>query len=177
LKDQAQIREQNEQLVRRYFQEVVDGRSDSTLAAIFHVNCRIVRADRKTAIEGLPALRRFVRMSIKAVPGIHTTIHSVICDDLGQVATHVQHTVRFGRFVITPVGLCFAKNRTATWEAMAFFRICDDKIIEEHVIRDEVTILRQLGMLSLGRSGALGRMQRAVSQIFARDRGKAKTND
>ena len=177
MKDQAQIREQNEQLVRRYFQEVVDGRSDSTLAAIFHVNCRIVRADRKTAIEGLPALRRFVRMSIKAVPGIHTTIHSVICDDLGQVATHVQHTVRFGRFVITPVGLCFAKNRTATWEAMAFFRICDDKIIEEHVIRDEVTILRQLGMLSLGRSGALGRMQRAVSQIFARDRGKAKTND
>lgn len=144
------IRERNEQLIRRYFKEIIDGRSISSLEEIFHPECRIIRADRTKPLIGLNALRRFVRLSISAVPSVKTTLNSVICNDRNEVAVHVSHTARFGHLLMTPVGFCRAKDKSATWQAMALFKIKDDKIIEEMVIRDELSILKQIGMLKHG---------------------------
>lgn len=143
-------------VVRRYFSEIVDGRSTDTLDELFQANCKIYRADRKQPILGIGELRRFVEMSLKTVPRIKTEILSLGVLENRDVFVHVRHRVEFGGFLSTPLGLCWAKGRSATWEAMAYFVVSDGRIAQERVIRDEIAILRQLRMVSyaLARSGA-----------------------
>lgn len=146
----------DEAIVRRYFREVVDGRRSEALSELFAPDCRIVRADRGSAIEGIAALERFVRMSVRAVPEIRTTFRQVVADGAGSVAVAVEHEVRFGPLVATPLGLCLARGRRVSWSAMAFFRIEEGRIVEERVVRDEIGILAQLGMLKRPMPARLG---------------------
>jgi hypothetical protein len=166
-----------ESIVGRYFAEVVDGRSESSIDELFAIDCRIIRADRRTPIVGREALHRFVRLSISAVPEIHTTVLSVITNGAGDVAALVRHEVRFGPLLLTPLGPCLSAGRSATWEAIALFRIVDGLIAEERVIRDEITILRQLGLLPAARRRALRAtlsqwLRRAFAGIPRRNRAE-----
>lgn len=157
-----------EHVVRRYFAEIVDGRSEVAIDELFAPDCRILRADRSRPIEGRQALRRFVRMSIQAVPEIRTEIISMIGDDSGNVACVLEHEARFGALLLTPVGLAFAKGRKAVWQAMAFFRVVEGRIVEERVIRDEIAILRQIGLVSRLRRAALWRVARKLIRLAGR---------
>lgn len=151
-----------EQVVRRYFAEIVDGRTDATLDELFAPDCCVRRADRMRAIEGRDALRHFIRMSIRAVPEIRTEILSMIGDGAGNIACLVEHEARFGPLVLTPAGPAFTRNRKAVWQAMAFFRVVDGQIVEERVIRDEIAILRQLGLVARVRRAAMWRIVRSL---------------
>ena len=157
-----------EELVRRYFAEVVDGRSVATICELFAEDCRIFRADRATPIVGREQLCRFVRASIRAVPYIRTEIVSLVSQG-DEIAARIAHEVRFGPVVITPLGPCVGTGAEASWQAMAFFRIADGRIVEERVIRDEMAILRQLGLLPAARRRAamstLRRLTRAVVPV------------
>jgi hypothetical protein len=71
-----------------------------------------------------------------------------------EVAAVIAHDVRFGPVVLTPLGPCLAAGARASWQAMAFFRIAQGRIVEERVIRDEMAIIRQLGLLPTARRRA-----------------------
>lgn len=137
----------NEALVRRYFAEVVDGRSYHSLESLFTHDCQIIRADRNSPIIGIAKLRAFVRASIRAVPEIRTKFLEVVDDGAGRVVVCVSHEARFGPIVITPIGLAFSGGKRARWQAFALFVIRDGLIFSERVIRDEVAILRDIGMI------------------------------
>jgi ketosteroid isomerase-like protein len=141
----------NEALVRRYFAEVVDGRSDATLETLFTPDCQILRADRKLPIIGIAKVRSFVRASVVAVPEIRTKFLNVIDNGTDQIVVHVAHEAQFGPVVVTPVGVVFPRGKKAQWEAFASFSFRDGLISQERVIRDEVAILRCLGLIGARR--------------------------
>lgn len=153
-------RSPEEGLVRRYFSEVVDERNAAAVPKLFAPDCRIVRADRTRPLIGVEALQRFVQLSIRAVPEISTHIEAVVDDRAGNLALVVTHKARFGPVVITPLGIATPYRRTAEWRAMALFRIRDGRIVEEQVIRDEIAILRDLGLVGRHSSPIIATLMR-----------------
>ncbi|MEQ1503479.1 MAG: nuclear transport factor 2 family protein [Myxococcota bacterium] len=133
------------ELVRRYFSEIVDGRSDD-LASVFHPDCTVHRADLPEPIRGIEQLGRFFLVSRFTIRQTTTTIDAVITSG-DTAAARVRHRVTFARPLSTPMGPVDAEGRTVEWAAMAWFRIADGRIAEEWVQRDEVAIFRQLGVV------------------------------
>lgn len=145
---------QSEAIIRRYFEEVVDGRDPSAVDRLFTTDCRVMRADLGRPMIGRDAVRRFVAASVRAVPFIRTEIEAMVAGVDGHIAVRVRHEARFGPLVITPVGpvLGLDRREPVCWTAMAMFLISDSLIAEEHVVRDEIAILKGMGLSSKLRS-------------------------
>ncbi len=137
--------EQKKELVRRYFAEIIDGRAD-VLEQIFFADCVIHRHDLPEPIRGVDQLAMFLEMSRYAIARTETTIHHLIAEgDL--VVARLSHRATMRGEVLTPFGACDAAGKAITWSAMAMFRFEAGKIAEEWVLRDELGMLVQLGVL------------------------------
>ncbi len=136
----------NERVVERYFYEVIDRQDLSVLPELFDEKCLIYRADLEKPLVGFEALHGFLSLSHQAIAGAQTEFLRVFSDE-DSVTAHLRHVVRFREWVLTPVGMCHAQGRTVTWVAIAMFGLRDGRIVEERVVRDELSILKQLGML------------------------------
>jgi predicted ester cyclase len=137
-----------EAVVRRYFAELIDGRSEdpAVLAALFTDDCRVHRRDLPVPLEGREQLARFLLLSRLTLRETRTTIDGLVAAG-DTVAARVRHRVTFARDLSTPLGPARAEGKTVEWHAMAWFRIADGRIAEEWVVRDEVAIFAQLGLL------------------------------
>lgn len=140
--------EDAESVVRRYFDEVVDGRNAQAVDSLFAADCIVMRADLGRPMIGREVVRRFVTGSIRAVPSVKTEIQSLVAGPAGEVAVRVRHEAQFGPVVITPIGpvLGLDRCRPVRWTAMAMFTVKDGLIAEEHVVRDELAILKDMGL-------------------------------
>jgi len=136
----------NVRLVERYFYEVIDGHDLSVLPELFDPKCLIHRADLPEPIVGYEHLDGFLRLTHQAIERTATTFLHVIGSKTG-VAVHLRHDVKFREWVLTPIGPCHAKGREVSWLAIAMFELRDGLIVEERVVRDELSILKQLDML------------------------------
>ncbi|MEZ4236681.1 MAG: ester cyclase [Myxococcota bacterium] len=138
-------REAAEAVVRRYFAEVIDGRGED-LSAVFTEDCVVHRRDLPEPIAGREQLERFLLVSRFTLAGTETVIDDLLADE-DRVAVRVRHRVTVAGVLQTPFGRVDAAGRTVTWHAMAWFRVRDGRIAEEWVVRDEVAIFDQLGVL------------------------------
>ena len=137
--------ESNKALVRRYMEEVIDGRAD-VLAEIFSPDCVIHRLELPEPIQGLEQMQMFLEMARYALQQTRTTIHSLIAEG-DTVAAHLSHRVVFAGSIFTPFGAKDVAGQSVEWSAMAFFRIANGRIAEEWVNRDELGIFAQLGLI------------------------------
>lgn len=137
---------ENEAVVARYFREVIDRQNLDVLPELFDEECSIYRADLDEPLLGRERLQQFLKLSHQAIQRAQTTFLRVFSDETS-VAAHLRHVVTFREWVLTPIGLCHANGREVTWTAIAMFVLRDGRVIEERVVRDEVSIIKQLDML------------------------------
>ena len=137
--------ETNKAIVRRYFEEIIDGRGDA-LEELFLPDCTIHRLELPEPIRGLEQFQIFLQMARFSIQQTRTTIHRLVAEG-DHVAAHLSHKTIFGGPVGTPLGMKDATGQAVEWSAMTLFRCEQGKIAEEWVYRDEMGTLRQLGLL------------------------------
>lgn len=139
--------EENKAVVRRYFDEVIDGGNRFVMTELF--------------VDGAPQHfpgRTIVFNADKPGAGrhqsMHTSLHHLVAED-DFVVAHLTHRVTFlgPADFQTSAGNVDISNRSLEWDAMAVFRLEDGKIAEEWVNRDELSILVQLNAVTLNTAG------------------------
>jgi predicted ester cyclase len=137
--------ENHKAVVRRYFEEVIDGRAN-VLEELFTPDCIIHRLELPEPIRGLEQFQMFLEMARFSIQQTRTTIHRLVAEG-DYVTAHLSHRTLFGGPVGTPLGMKDATGVQVEWSALVLFRCQDGKIAEEWVYRDEMGTLRQLGFL------------------------------
>lgn len=141
-------------IVRRYFKEVLDKRNLDILCEIVATDCIIHRPETSEPIRGLNAFKQALENILGVYSEFMTTIHDLIAEE-DRVACRLSHravnrsewTSRLGRHAVA--------GKTVSWPAIAIFRFCGGRIVEEWVSRDELGMLIELGVAKS--SGLLGR--------------------
>jgi hypothetical protein len=131
-------------IVRRYFEEVLDGGKSMVMAEIFA----------NGAVQHFPG--RTLTFSVESPPAdytnrqFRTTLHHFMADG-DYVVAHLTHAVQYGEHARYPtrIGPVDVGGRSVHWDAMALFHLQNGKIVEEWVSRDELDILNQLGAIQV----------------------------
>ena len=135
--------ELNAKVVRRYFEEVIDGGNRAAMAELFAPGAVQHFPGRDVRVEGGAGGPSAGGRTMK------TTLHHLLAaGDL--VAAHLTHDVSFApetRF-LTRIGGVDVGGKSVRWEAMALFRLENGKIVEEWVNRDELDVLVQAGAVA-----------------------------
>jgi ketosteroid isomerase-like protein len=139
--------DRNKATVRRYFAEVVDGRSVAALDELFASDCIVHRPEIATPLVGLAQFRQALGRLLDTYSEIKTTMHDIFAAE-DKVACRLTHRAvnrgewrsRLGRHAVA--------GKPVDWSAMAIFRFRDGKIAEEWVCRDELGMLLKLGVLT-----------------------------
>jgi predicted ester cyclase len=142
--------EDNKAVVRSFFEEALDKGNVGLVDDIFTEDCVFHRGDLTEPARGIPGIRSIVERRVKLYRDFRTTIHQMIGEgDL--VATRETHNgIHRGQFP-TPIGTFDVTGRPIEWTSQVFFRFEDRKISEMWVARDELGILRYLGIVLEGR--------------------------
>lgn len=102
--------------------------------------------NRVTGARGAEEFKAVVRYVLHVAPDIRTTVDEVVAEDsrvavfLTWTGTH-QGEIQMPGLTIRPTGLRFAIRH------VHLYRVADDVIIEHSAIRDDLSLLRQLGAL------------------------------
>jgi len=138
--------EQNRAMATRFFEELLDSENFGILNDLFTEDCLFHRGDLTEPARGIAGVRSIVEKRIQLYRDFRTTIHQIIGEgDL--VATRETHKgIHRGQFP-TPIGTFDVTGRPIEWTSQVFFRFESGKIAEMWVARDELGILRSLGIV------------------------------
>lgn len=137
--------EENKALVRRYFDEVLDGGNIDVVYELFAPDCRVqFPADAEPRV-GSDAVAANLRAGRGRMASMVSQIEHMIAEgDL--VAVRLRHDVRYTADVpLREFGTLPAAGKSVTWFAHPIFRVQGGKIVQEWVQRDEVGMLQQMG--------------------------------
>jgi predicted SnoaL-like aldol condensation-catalyzing enzyme len=139
----------NKAIVRRYFSEMIDTRSDKLIEEMWTEDCVVHRPEVSGAIKGREAFRRAFNGLVGSYSEIKTTIHNLVAEN-DLVVCHLSHRVvhRGGNWTSRLGSHAVAEGKAVVWSPLAMFRIREEKIAEEWVWRDELGMLIQLGVLT-----------------------------
>jgi predicted ester cyclase len=135
----------NKALAARFF-EALDTDNIGLLQSIFTEDCVFHRGDLVEPTQGLVGISSIVDKRVQLYRDFRTTIHQIIGEgDL--VATRETHEgIHRGQFP-TPIGTFDVTGRPIEWTSQVFFRFKEGKIAEMWVARDELGMLRSLGIV------------------------------
>ena len=138
--------EQNKAMVTRFFEELLDNENVGILNDLFREDCVFHRGDLTEPARGIARIRSIVEKRVQLYRDFRTTIHQMIGEgDL--IATRETHKgIHRGQFP-TPIGTFDVTGRPIEWTSQVFFRFEGKKISEMWVARDELGILRYLGIV------------------------------
>ena len=136
----------NKLVVRRYFQDVLDGGQASLVAELFAPDCIVHRPELPEPLVGREQVTAYVSAHPRAYSRSVTSFEHVIAEgDL--VAVRLRHDVTYRADWQCRAGKIASSGKSITWTANVFFRMRDEMIAEEWVERDEAGMLQQLGAL------------------------------
>ena len=136
----------NKSVVRRYFQDVLDGGQVSLVAELFAPDCVVHRSELPVALVGREQMTAYVSARARTYSHSVTSFEHVIAEgDL--VAVRLRHEVTYRADWQSRAGKIAAVGKSITWTANVFFRIRNALIVEEWVERDEAGMLQHLGAL------------------------------
>ena len=138
-------KQSNKEIVRRYFEEVLDGKKVYLTEQLFTTDCIIHRPESVNPIVGLDGIRNIVSGSCERFSQFETRIYDTIAEG-DRVVSRVSHFGAYKTGWISRVGHHSVEGKKVRWNAIAIFRIKDGKIAEEWVCRDELGMLLQLGV-------------------------------
>ena len=138
--------EDNKAVVRSFFEEALDKGNVGLVDDIFTEDCVFHRGDLTEPARGIPGIRSIVERRVQLYRDFRTTIHQMIGEgDL--VATRETHRGIHRGQLPTPIGTFDVTGRPIEWTSQVLFRFEDGKISETWVARDELGILRYLGLV------------------------------
>ena len=136
----------NKAVVRRYFENVLDGGQASLVEELFAPDCVVHRPELPEPLVGREQVTAYVSARPRTYSRSVTSFEHVIAEgDL--VAVRLRHEVTYRADWQSRAGKIAASGKSITWTANVFFRIRDEMIVEEWVERDEAGMLQQLGAL------------------------------
>jgi predicted ester cyclase len=145
-KEGQMIVEDNKAVVMRFFEEALDKGNVGLLGALFTEDCVFHRGDLTEPARGIPGVRFIVEKRVELYRDFQTTIQTMI-EEGDWVATRGTHKgVHRGQFP-TPIGTFDVIGRPIEWTSHVFFRFRGGKISETWVARDELGMLRYLGIV------------------------------
>ena len=138
--------EDNKAVVARFFEEALDKGNVGLVDDMFTGDCVFHRGDLTEPARGISGIRSIVEKRVQLYRDFRTTIHQMIGEgDL--IATRETHKgIHRGQFP-TPIGTFDVTGRPIEWTSQVFFRFEGGKISEMWVARDELEILRYLGIV------------------------------
>jgi len=138
--------EHNKAVVTRFFEEALDKGNVGLVDDMFTEGCVFHRGDLTEPARGIPGIRSIVEKRVQLYRDFRTTIHQMIGEgDL--VATRETHKgIHRGQFP-TSIGTFDVTGRPIEWTSQVFFWFNGGKIAEMWVARDELGILRYLGIV------------------------------
>ena len=106
-------------------------------------------------IVGSDAIAQQLNLAFAQMDTMQTQVLDVIAGE-DMVAVHVRHVATFAaggaiksRVGIFPPIIIFKEPTPITWQAMVTFKCADGKIIKEIIVRDDLSILMQVGTVSI----------------------------
>lgn len=139
------IVEGNKAVVMRFFEEALDKGNVGLLDTLFTADCVFHRGDLIEAARGMSGIRSIVEKRVQLYCDFQTTVLLMVGEG-DVIATRGTHKgVHRGQFP-TPIGTFDVTGRPIEWTSHVFFRIKDGKISETWVARDELGMLRYLGI-------------------------------
>jgi steroid delta-isomerase-like uncharacterized protein len=140
--------EKNKALIRRYFDEVTNGKNlavrDEVYAPVFirHTAAGPQRVDGERGKQTVSAF-------LAAFPDLWCTIEDLVAEGDRVVARLTCRGTQRGAFMGVP-----ATDRQVTWAAIDFFRIAEGKVVEVWGQVDALGLLQQLGAIPASARGA-----------------------
>jgi predicted ester cyclase len=135
----------NKALAVRFFDALDEG-NIRVLEDIFTEDCVFHRGDLIEPARGQAGISSIVDKRVQLYRDFRTTIHQIIGEG-DFVATRETHTgIHRGQFP-TLFGTFDVTGRPIEWPSQVFFRFRGGKIAEMWVARDELGILRSLGIV------------------------------
>jgi predicted ester cyclase len=145
--------DENKALAVRFF-EALDTGNIPILETIFTEDCVFHRGDLIEPARGLSGITSIVDKRVQLYCDFRTTIHQIIGEgDL--VATRETHEGIHRGQLPTPIGTFDVTGRPIEWVSQVFFRFKEGKIAEMWVARDELGILRSLGIVIEARQSSV----------------------
>ena len=134
----------HEELVRRYFHEILDRGQIELIDEIFHPQCIMHRP--AGTVVGIDGVRGVAERRKETFSQFETQIHDIFGAG-DRLVARLTHRGVGGGFWRSRLGSYDVTGKTVTWDAIAIFRFEDQKIIEEWVSRDELAMVLQFGLL------------------------------
>jgi len=138
---------ENKSVVRRYFEQVIDGGRIELLDELAAADCIIHRPEAAGPIRGVAAFKQAVGKILAVYSEFHTTIHDMIAGD-DKVVCRLTHKGVHATNWTSRIGTHAVAGKPVSWPAIAIFRVQEGRIAEEWVCRDELGMLIQLGALA-----------------------------
>jgi predicted ester cyclase len=133
-----------EELVCRYFHEVLDRGKVELIEDLFDPQCVMHRPG--GTVVGIDSVREVAEHRKETFSQFATEIHDVFGSGDRLVVRLTHHGVGGGMWR-SRLGNYDVTGKTVTWNAIAIFRFENQKIIEEWVTRDELAMLLQFGLV------------------------------
>lgn len=140
MKAQAEIEEQNREIVSRWFGEVTAENFHEMFDEFFAVDC-VQRMPPNAEPMGPEEFKRLVDGFYSAFPKVTHTVEDLIADGDRVAASVSVRAVHAGEFLGVP-----ATGQELEWTAIAIFRISGGKVQERWEIHDDSGLRRQLGI-------------------------------
>jgi len=132
-----------EDLVRRYFDEVLDQGKVQLIEDLFHPQCVMHRPG--GTVVGIDSVRGVAERTKETFARFETQIHDVFGSG-DRLVVRLSHRGLGGCTWRSRLGNYDVSGKTVTWKAMAIFRFENQRIIEEWVTRDELGMILQFGL-------------------------------
>ena len=130
--------------IRRYFHEVLDNGNAAIIDDLFHPQCVMHRPGGE--VMGLNAVRAVADHRKETFSQFKTEIHDIFAS-ADKLVVRLTHHGLGGGMWRSRLGNYDVTGKTVNWNAIAIFRFEDHKIIEEWVVRDEMAMALQFGLV------------------------------
>ena len=137
-----------EELVRRYFREVLDEGKVEIVEEIFHPRCVMHRPG--GTVLGIDGVYGVAERTKETFSQFETQIHDIFGSG-DRLVVRLSHRGAGAGIWRSRLGNYDVTGKTVNWNAIAIFRFEEQKIIEEWVTRDELAMILQFGLLEPAR--------------------------
>lgn len=133
-----------EELVGRYFHEVLDQGNVELVEQLFHPQCVMHRP--AGTVLGIHSVREVAERRKETFTQFETEIHDAFGSG-DRLVVRLSHRGVGGGIWRSRLGNYDVTGKAVTWNAIAIFRFEQNRIIEEWVTRDELAMILQFGVL------------------------------
>jgi predicted SnoaL-like aldol condensation-catalyzing enzyme len=139
----------NKAVIERYFREVLDQKKFDVMPELMAPNVVLHRPG--FDVTGVNAAMQRLRGVLADYTAFSTELSGLMAEG-DMVSVRVRHRTRVNPHVFRSRArdVTIAAEQALDWTAIAQFRLKDGRIAEEWVMRDELGMLAQMGMVSVG---------------------------